>query len=269
MRNAMIAALTAFALALGAAVPAAEAAGRPELLGDGGVSDFYRWDQPPGAPGKLLRQEAQQPDLVLENASAGIRILYSSTDGMDGKAPITVSGALYLPKGKAPAGGWPLMAWEHGTVGTADVCAPSFAGRPPRDIIYLNYWLAKGYAIVATDYQGLGAPGVHPYLAARPEAYSALDSIRAVQGGGFPVSKKVVLFGQSQGGGAAFATAAFAPQYAPELEIAGVVATGAPYFPARPAGAQPAPAPRPASDSAGQRAADRNPGLRFLWRGPG
>lgn len=251
LRRKLIAALAAAATALGALAPAAEGAKRPELLGDGGVSSFYGWDGAiEGPPGKLLKSEPQQPDLVLANAASGTRILYTSTDGMDGKSPIIVSGALYLPKGKAPAGGWPLMAWEHGTVGAADVCAPSFAGRPPRDITYLNDWLARGYAIVATDYQGLGTPGVHPYLAARPEAYSALDSIRAVQGGGFPVSKKVVLFGQSQGGGAAFATAAYAPSYAPELDIRGVVATGAPYFPARPAGAQPPPAPRPAPATA-------------------
>jgi hypothetical protein len=103
-----------------------------------------------------------------------------------------------LPKGKAPKGGWPLLAWAHGTVGVADICAPSFAGRSPRDKTYLGYWLSKGYAVVASDYQGLGVPGGHPYLATRPAAYSMLDSVRAVQKGGFPVSRSVVLIGQSQ-----------------------------------------------------------------------
>jgi hypothetical protein len=31
----------------------------------------------------------------------------------------------------------------HGTVGIADVCAPSWAGRSERDITYLNHWLDK------------------------------------------------------------------------------------------------------------------------------
>lgn len=210
---------------------APQAAATHELTGDGGVPDFYRWDQPlEGQPGKLLNREPQAADLALANAGTSLRILYTSTDGLDGKTPIIVSGALYLPKGEAPAGGWPLMAWAHGTVGVADVCAPSFAGRSQRDITYLNYWLGKGYAVVASDYQGLGAPGGHPYLAARPEAYSVLDSIRAVQGADLPLSKAVVLFGQSQGGGAAFATASYAQDYAPELDIRGTVATGTPYI---------------------------------------
>jgi pimeloyl-ACP methyl ester carboxylesterase len=122
------------------------------------------------------------------------------------------------------------MAWAHGTVGIADKCAPSWAGRSQRDVDYLNYWLGQGYAVVASDYQGLGTPGRHPYLATRPAAYSVLDSVRAVQKGKFNLSKKVVLIGQSQGGGAAWATAAYAQAYAPELDIRGTVATGTPYF---------------------------------------
>jgi pimeloyl-ACP methyl ester carboxylesterase len=83
---------------------------------------------------------------------------------------------------------------------------------------------------VASDYQGLGAPGGHPYLATRPAAYSVLDSIRAVQAGDYNLSKSVVIVGQSQGGAAAFATAGAAAAYAPDLDIRGTVATGTPYF---------------------------------------
>ncbi len=200
-------------------------------LGDGGVSPFYSFGGPaPRTPGKLLRTEALSPTQSLANAATGTRILYSSTDGLGGTMPLTGSGALFLPNGDAPAGGWPLLAWAHGTVGVADVCAPSWAGRGARDTTYLNFWLAQGYAIVASDYQGLGVPGGHPYLATRPAAYSLLDSVRAVQSGQFPVSRKVVVIGQSQGGGAAFATAGYAPTYAPDLDVRGVVATGTPYF---------------------------------------
>jgi acetyl esterase/lipase len=76
----------------------------------------------------------------------------------------------------------------------------------------------------------LGTRGTHPYLATRPEAYSNLDIIRAVQSSDFPVADRVVLAGQSQGAGAAVATAAFSTQYAPDVDIAGVVATGVPFF---------------------------------------
>ncbi|MFN7416902.1 MAG: lipase family protein [Alphaproteobacteria bacterium] len=211
------------------AAPSAFAAS--SLQGDGGVSEFYAWTgKVKGKPGRLLRQEPLPEKLVLENAASGTRILYTSTDGLGGKDRVVVSGDLFLPKGDPPKGGWPLLAWAHGTVGVADVCAPSWAGRSPRDKTYLAFWLARGYAVVASDYQGLGVAGGHPYLATRPAAYSMLDAVRAVQKGGFPVSRRVVLIGQSQGGGAAFATAAYAPAYAPELDIRGTVATGTPYF---------------------------------------
>ena len=208
---------------------ASVARAEPLLTGDGGTPPFYAWSgELGGEPGRLLRQEPGPGDLA--DAGRSVRILYTSTDGIGGKAKVPVSGVLYLPKGQVPERGWPLIAWAHGTVGVADVCAPSFAGRSKRDVTYLNFWLAQGYAVVATDYQGLGVPGPHPYLATRPEAYSVLDSVRAVQRGGFGVSDEVVLVGQSQGGAAVFATAGYAPSYAPELGIRGTVATGTPYF---------------------------------------
>ncbi len=202
------------------------------VQGDGGVSAFYDPAGPaPAKPGQMIRTEPQPAESTLANAGNAVRILYSSTDGLDGKTPVAVSGSLFIPKGEAPAGGWPLVAWAHGTVGVADVCAPSWNPRSERDSKYLNHWLAQGYAVVASDYQGLGVPGGHPYLATRPAAYSVLDSIRAVQAvPDYKLSKSVVLVGQSQGGGAAFATAGEAAAYAPELDIRGTVATGTPYF---------------------------------------
>ena len=197
---------------------------------DGGVSAFYTWNgTTPAAPGVLLRQEPLPANQVLPNASQGIRILYTSTDGDDGKTANYVSGDLQLPKGIAPAGGWPLIAWSHGTVGVADVCAPSWTVRDPRDVDYLDAWLAQGYAVVSTDYQGLGTPGLHPYLHARPEAYSVLDSIRAVTKAFPQLSSSVVIVGQSQGAQGAIATAGYAPSYAPEIKLLGTVATGVPY----------------------------------------
>ncbi len=215
------------------AVPIAQAAEAPApdpLQGDGRVSAFYAWAGAiPDAPGRLLRREALEPTLGLAVAGAQFRILYSSTDGMDGKTPIAVSGAFFVPKGTPPAGGWPLIAWAHGTTGVADICAPSWAARSYRDVSYLNTWLEQGYAVVATDYQGLGTPGPHPYLAVRPEAYSVLDSVRAVLKTFPDLANRIVIVGQSQGGGAAFATAGIALTYAPELGIRGTVATGVPY----------------------------------------
>jgi pimeloyl-ACP methyl ester carboxylesterase len=199
--------------------------------GDGGVSPFYTWaGEIPTTPGQMLRTEPLDPALGLAMTGEQRRILYTSTDGVAGKNPVVVSGALFLPQGTPPAGGWPLVAWAHGTTGIADTCAPSWNKRSERDAAYLNAWLQQGFAIVATDYQGLGTPGPHPYLAIRPEAYSVLDSARAVLRA-FPlIANSIVVMGQSQGGGAAFATAGIAPTYAPELIIRGSVATGVPYL---------------------------------------
>ena len=199
-------------------------------LGDSHLSDFYIYKGALDKPGKLLRQEPLNETQSNPGAAKNLRLLYSSTDGIDGTDLVPVSGVLFLPEGQPPKTGWPLMAWTHGTVGIADICAPSWDGRQQQDRDHLAHWLKNGFAVVASDYQGLGTPGTHPYLATRPEAYSNLDIIRAVQKAGFPVSDKVVLFGQSQGAGAAVATAAYAQEYAPDVKIIGAVATGVPFF---------------------------------------
>ena len=201
------------------------------IRGDGGVSDFYSYNEElPAKPGVLLRQEPLNEKQSVPGAASNIRLLYTSTDGIDGTTRIPVSGSLFLPEGEPPEGGWSLISWTHGTVGIADICAPSWTGYVPFHQEYLKQWMDQGYAIVASDYQGLGTKGTHPYLATKPASYNNLDIIRAVQNADFPVSKKVVLIGQSQGAAAAFATAGHAPDYASELDIQGVVSTGIPYF---------------------------------------
>ena len=201
------------------------------IRGDGGVSDFYSYDETlPVKSGVLLRQEPLTAEQSVPGAAQNIRLLYSSTDGIDGSTRIPVSGSLFLPKGDAPEEGWPLIAWTHGTVGIADICAPSWTGYVPFHQVFLKQWLDQGYAIVASDYQGLGTAGTHPYLATKPASYNNLDAIRAVQSADFPLSDKVVLIGQSQGAAAAYATAGHAKDYAPEIDIKGVAVTGIPFF---------------------------------------
>ena len=197
--------------------------------GDGGVSAFYTWDrQVPATPGRLLRQEPLPEHLLLENASKGLRVLYTSTDGVGGRTPIAASGSMFVPKGPAPAGGWPIIAWAHGTTGVADVCAPSWGPRSKRDTDYLNAWLAQGYAVVAADYQGLGTPGGHPWMSVRSEGWSVLDSVRAALGAFPELANAVVIVGQSQGAHAALSAALLAKAYAPAINVKSTVATGVP-----------------------------------------
>lgn len=199
---------------------------RPQ--GDGGVSSFYLPPaEIPSGAGKMIRTEKLQNLPLPDHADHAERILYTSISGVGREDPITVSGQIIFPKGAPPKGGWPVVSWEHGTTGIANVCAPSWRGYFSRDRAYLDKWLAAGFAIVASDYQGLGTPGPHPYLMYRPEAYSVLNALRAtLTHYSNTLSNTIILVGQSQGGGAALGSGWLAPRYAPDLHIRGVVATG-------------------------------------------
>jgi hypothetical protein len=198
------------------------------LVGDMELSPFYRWTGAlPARPGAMLRQEAAPAQAEITSASLARRILYTSTDLRWKAGIVPVSGTFYLPKGAAPAGGWPLVAWAHGTLGVADVCAPSWASHRPRDATYIERWLENGFAVVTTDYQGLGGPGPHPYLTWEAEGRSVLDSARAALAT-WPdrLARKVFVTGQSQGSGAALGATRIAPTYAPDLPLQATAATG-------------------------------------------
>jgi pimeloyl-ACP methyl ester carboxylesterase len=81
---------------------------------------------------------------------------------------------------------------------------------------------------VATDYQGLGTPGGHPWMMVRPEAYSLLDSVRVALKTFSELSNSIVIVGQSQGAHAAVSAALLSREYYPELHLKGTVATGVP-----------------------------------------
>lgn len=216
---------------IAACVMAASLAGCAGGSGTGASSagDFYAFAEAlPQQPGKLLRSEPLPAELGLADAAKAMRILYTSTDGGRGQGVVATSGAVFYPKGTPPAGGWPVIAWAHGTVGVGGVCAPSKNVRSARDAAYLNAWLREGFVVVATDYQGLGAGGPHLYLHARAQAYAVLDSVRTALSALPDLANRVVLLGQSQGGGAVFATAGFAPVYAPDVHVLATVASGTP-----------------------------------------
>lgn len=184
----------------------------------------------PVAAGQLRATEPLKPAWSIPAAGKALAIRYTSTNGVSGEGVVQVTGEVLYPPGPAPKGGWPVVAWAHGTVGIADQCAPSVNPHSARDKVYLGEWLKRGFAVVATDYQGLGGEGVHAYLNTRVEAYSVLDSVRAALSGLPELRNEVMIVGQSQGGGAAFAATAWAPQYAPDLHIRGTVATGIPFM---------------------------------------
>jgi acetyl esterase/lipase len=175
---------------------------------------------PAGKPGDLLRADPVEkgPD-----GARSWRILYRST-GMKGE-PEAVSALLVVPDGPAPTGGRDVVAWAHPTTGVVPDCAPSLQPDWRKTIPGLDLMVKAGWVVVATDYPGLGTPGVHPYLVGASEARAVLDSVRAARnvkeaaaGGRFAV------WGHSQGGHAAVFTGQLAGTLAPELELVGVAA---------------------------------------------
>ena len=204
--------------------------------GDQPLSPFYAWTAPlPQQAGVLLRSEPMPGQPEITAASSGKRILYTSTDARWRSGVLPVSGTLHLPKGQPPKGGWPLVAWAHGTLGVSDVCAPSWALHRPRDATYINSWLEKGFAVVATDYQGLGGPGPHAYLIWEAEGRSVLDSIRAALASNEGViANQIIITGSRRVRRTAWASR-IAASYAPELQIRATIATGlVSTFPAGP-----------------------------------
>jgi hypothetical protein len=206
------------------------------------LSDFYNvgtWV--PGAPGTLVKAEP------IPGAPAGIklfRIMYQSTD-LQGNA-IPVTGLYAAPSGPAPTGGYPLVSFAHGTTGVAQMCGMSQTPLQPDTPANSNWvphvepLVKQGWAVVASDYSGMGAPGPSSYLVGPLEARGILDALRAVQTpspkiGSVPINtNNLGVYGKSQGGEAALSAIQLAPQYAPDLKIDGGVILAPGFTPAIP-----------------------------------
>ena len=162
------------------AAPAAGAAGHVPA-GDA----FYVPPKPlaKAKPGTIIRSTPI-------DAPAGARawkILYHSraVDGSD----IAVSGVVVAPTGNAPRGGRVVVTWAHGNVGSRRPVRTLEASRHRvRRSIRLRpcrVWRSHadgsstpdaGYVVAATDYEGLGTPGLHPFLVGESEGRSVLDA---------------------------------------------------------------------------------------------
>lgn len=174
---------------------------------------------PSGAPGTVIRSEPITSGLP--PGARAERILYLST-GVRGER-VAVSGIVIAPSdpGGAPR---PVVAWAHGTVGVVPACGTSHTEDPFRFIPEVALLVNQGFVVAATDYPGLGTPGVHPYLVGPVAAASVLDSVRAARGMSLDAGDSFVVWGHSQGGASAMWTGQDAASYAPELRLLGVVA---------------------------------------------
>jgi acetyl esterase/lipase len=195
------------------------------------LTTFYTPPSPlaAAAPGTLIRSAEVAGVPGVPSGATVWRILFHSTTIYG--ADVAQSGYVIAPSSPAPAGGFPVIAWAHGTSGFAAQCGPSLftslgSGSGPYLLPALSRYLAAGYVVAAADYQGLGvSDGVHPYLLGISEARSVLDATRATTHlGGLHTANNVVIYGHSQGGHAALFAGELAPTYAPELRVVGIVA---------------------------------------------
>lgn len=211
-------------------------------------AEFYTAPDPlpVGVPGQLVRAEPMR--LVYEPSgqlggwvATATRIMYLSKDSRGN--PNVVTGTYFEPDNPwQGAGPRPLIAYAPGTQGQGDQCAPSrmfeqsihFSSGLDIGFGYEEFFVAtlvaRGFAVVVTDYEGLGTAPIHTYVNRLAEAHALLDAARAAKklpGTSLDPGGPVALWGYSQGGGASAAALELAPFYAPELHIVGAY-SGAP-----------------------------------------
>lgn len=183
---------------------------------------------PSGGHGTLIRKQKYRGVLAVKGAK-NVALLYKQ-DGFAG-GEVATSGFVSVPQGKAPKHGWPVVAWAHGTTGNADSCAPTRDTNRRDAKLHgglMKAWVKAGYAVVRTDYEGLGTPGEHPYLIGVSQGRSVLDSVLAARHAVKGLGTKVVIAGHSQGGHAALWAASLAPTYTPALKLKGTLALAPP-----------------------------------------
>jgi alpha-beta hydrolase superfamily lysophospholipase len=205
--------LTALAASLATAAPAGAAA----TGCDQACQDQWAWQRqdalprtsfydgprplPWAAPGALIRSQRTTEYAV---PAAATRMLYHSrtSAGRD----VAASGVVLVPPGTPPKTGWPVVVDAHGSSGIGQACAPSLM----RDLYHgdqMTRLLQSGWAVVAPDYAGLGTTGRPEFLNRTGEADDVIDSMRAARQARLGLSSRWVLWGHSQGGGAALAVA--------------------------------------------------------------
>lgn len=158
------------------------------------------------------------------------KVHYRSTTA-DG-APNVVSGTVIVPQ-DGRTGPRPLITYAVGTVGMGDSCAPSnnLPNGTAMEANLIQQYTQRGWAVVVTDYEGLGTPGVHTYTVGPSAGHAMLDAARAairLPEAGLGADTPVGIMGYSQGGQASSWAAELQGSYAPELKVKGTATGGVP-----------------------------------------
>jgi len=186
---------------------------------------------PPGTVLRSRRVDVSPSSNVVGTKVNAWQVLYRSTSAT--RKANAVSGTVMVPKTPWPNGPRPVVAYAVGTHGLGPTCAPSYklVTGTEREYARFDQALAKGWAVVVTDYEGLGTPGPHTYVAGRSLGHAMLDAARAAQslrGAGLSRKSAVGLWGYSEGGFAAGWAAELENGYAPELDVVGSAVGAAP-----------------------------------------
>ncbi|MCX5013352.1 lipase family protein [Streptomyces sp. NBC_00555] len=219
-RSTALAAVAALALSAGIPATTATAAAEAEATAES------------GRPGDLVSSalSAFHPLPGQPTNTKAWKIHYRSTTA-DG-APNTVSGTVVVPQ-DGRTGPRPLITYAVGTVGMGDSCAPSnnLPYGTAMEANLIQQLTLRGWAVVVTDYEGLGTPGVHTYTVGPSAGHAMLDAARAatrLPEAGLPADTPVGIMGYSQGGQASSWAAELQGSYAPELKVKGTATGGVP-----------------------------------------
>jgi pimeloyl-ACP methyl ester carboxylesterase len=230
----ILATVAAYLAASGlASSPAAADADPPISSAAPGIDAFYTPPSPlpPGSPGDLIRAEMTTVSFLPGVAVQGVkawRIMYRSTDAQD--QPIAATGTLIVPQVPWLLGKRPLVGYGVGAHGSGQQCTPSIQLHQGLqfEAPVISTYLAQNWAVVIPDYQRLPA---HTIGISKTSGQVTLDAARAatrIAGSGITAENPLAFSGYSQGGHAAAAAAERQPDYAPELNLKGVVAGGVP-----------------------------------------
>jgi secretory lipase len=202
---------------------------RSDILRTLPITKFYDTPHPlpTGKPGELIRSEEFEQYELPFSVSA-VRILYHSRSAS--AEDVAASGVVLFPdERKPPAGGWPVIAWAHGATGVARACAPSLmrnVGHGP----FLSMYVNLGYAVVATDYAGLGTNFPNAFLDGPSNATDLIASISAARAAVPELGARWIVMGEAEGSLAAVAVAEKEneirdPNYLGSIAISGIAST--------------------------------------------
>lgn len=179
------------------------------------------------APGTVIRSRAVQSFLIpgIPMAKKSQQILVRSNDAKD--RPAAVAATILVPRSRDLN---QLLAYQPATDSLGAKCEPSYQLQTgqEKEAALINSALTKGLTVVVPDHQGPR----HAFAAGPMAAHAVLDSIRGTLASPEAelngASTKVAMMGYSGGAIATGWAAQLHPDYAPEIDLAGVASGGTP-----------------------------------------